>query len=87
VLYKRAVNQISVDLDGEIAILNLDTKLYFGLTDVGALIWDKLEEPSDLKALCSAVSATFNVGEEQCASDVESFLAALDKARLLIREP
>lgn len=85
VLYRRAVNQISVDLDGEIAILNLDTKLYFGLTDVGALLWEKLEEACDFESLCNAVMAAFEVGEAQCANDVQTFLAALYDARLVIR--
>jgi len=85
-LYKRAVNQISVNLNGDVAILNLSTKTYFGLTDVGVLLWEKLENPSDLSTLCAAVSVAFEVGEAECAPDVTAFLDALDKAQLLARE-
>ncbi len=33
-------NQISTDLGDEIAILNLDSGVYYGLSDVGACIWN-----------------------------------------------
>ena len=82
-LISRIPDQLSVELDGEIAILNLKSKLYFGLTDVGAFIWNLLETPIDLAALAQAVSAQFDVETAQAAADAESFLAELDGAGLL----
>ena len=83
VLLSRVTDQLSCELNGEIAILNLKSKLYFGLTDVGAFIWTLLEAPTDKAALRQAVAEEFDVDAVQCAADVESFLQDLDKAGLL----
>ena len=83
VLIARIPDQLSVELDGEIAILNLKSKLYFGLTDVGAFIWNLLETPTDLAALAAAVSANFNVDTARASADAERFLTELDGAGLL----
>lgn len=79
----RVADQLSVELDGEIAILNLKSKKYFGLTDVGAFIWERLETPTDLGTLAQAVAAEFDVDLTSCANDIERFLNALAQARLL----
>jgi len=85
--YSRAANQISVDLDGDIAILNLGSKTYFGLTDVGAFIWEQLENPKRFQDLLAAISAEFAVDEGRCAADLENFLAAMVKAGLVETAP
>ena len=84
VLISRVADQLSVELDGEIATLNLKSKLYFGLTDVGAFIWNLLETPTSLALLGKAVSEHFDVDIEQATADAELFLAELDRAGLLI---
>lgn len=83
VLISRVADQLSVELDGEIAILNLKSKLYFGLTDVGAFIWNLLETPTSLALLGKAVSEQFDVDIEPSTADAQRFLAELDRAGLI----
>ena len=83
VLMSRIPDQLSVELDGEIAILNLNTKLYFGLTKVGAFIWKLLETPASQAALVRAVCENFEVKTQQTSDDVKRFLVELDDAGLL----
>ena len=82
-LFSRATEQISVDLKGDIAILNLKTKTYFGLAEVGAFIWQKLENPTDLPSLTQAVEDEFEVESEPCSADVTVFLEKLASLGLL----
>ena len=82
-LFSRATDQVSADLNGEMAILNLQTKTYFGLADVGAFIWQKLEVPTDLANLTQAVVTEFEVEVEQCNADVTAFLDRLSALSLL----
>ena len=42
---KKSPHQVSTGLGDEVAILNLQSTLYFGLDEVGACIWQELEEP------------------------------------------
>ena len=82
-LYSRATDQVSADLNGDMAILNLQTKTYFGVAEVGALIWRKLEVPTDFASLTQAVTAEFEVGSAQCDADVTRFLEKLASLGLI----
>lgn len=81
--FMRAQGQLSCELDGEIALLNLDSKLYFGLTDVAATIWRELEAPKDFEAIVAAVIAEYEVDAEQCRQDLGEFLGHLQERGLL----
>jgi len=42
---KKSAQQVSCNLDNEVAILDLQAACYFGLNEVGAFIWQLLDEP------------------------------------------
>lgn len=81
--FARAQRQLACELDGEIALLNLDSKLYFGLKDVAATIWHTLETPQTCEAIVAAVVAEFEVEAEQCREEIRTFLGVLRERRLL----
>jgi hypothetical protein len=76
-LIRRSPHQASCKLNDEVAILNLDTALYFGVDRVGAQIWAALEVPKTVAALCDDVVGRFEVGPAECRGDVEKFLTRL----------
>jgi Coenzyme PQQ synthesis protein D (PqqD) len=80
---KQSIQQVSCNLNGEIAILNLKSTLYFGLDEVGACIWEALAEPRRVSELCEQVLERFDVGEPQCQADMIDFLARLNEAGLV----
>jgi hypothetical protein len=82
-MVKQSIQQVSCNLNGEIAILNLKSTLYFGLDEVGACIWEATAEPRKVSELCERVLQRFNVGEQQCQADVIEFVGRLDEAGLL----
>lgn len=82
-MVKRAAHQVSCGLNDEVAILNLQSTLYFGLDEVGACVWQALEEPRRVGALCKAVADRFAVSDTACEGDVLAFLAALQAAGLI----
>ena len=82
-LFSRATDQVSADLNGDMAILNLQTKTYFGLDGVGAFIWQKLEVSTDLASLARAVLEEFEIEPERCSVDVTEFLEKLASLGLL----
>jgi hypothetical protein len=79
----RSSGHLSCDLNGEVAILNLDSKLYFGVTQVGAFIWRLLDSPSSVIAISEAVAIQFDVDPDRCAADVQRFLGELEAAGLI----
>ena len=82
-MVKQSTKQVSCNLNGEIAILNLTSALYFGLDEIGACIWEAMAEPRKVSELCERVLERFNVAEEQCQADVVEFVGKLDEAGLL----
>lgn len=80
---KQATDQVSCSLDDEVVILNLESSLYFGLDEVAACIWEAMREPATPSEICQKVMDRFDVQEEQCLSDVLSFLEKLAEASLI----
>lgn len=80
---RRSAAQVSCNLDEEVAILDLDKSLYFGLAGVGAHIWEALENPRSVGEICESVVLNFDVAPEVCRADVLKFLASLEQAGLV----
>lgn len=78
-----APNQISCDLGGEAAILNLDTGTYYGLDPVGAAIWNLLREPRTLATVRDAVLAEFDVEPDRCERDLFALVEQLAATGLI----
>lgn len=60
------VGRASVDFNGMLS-----------LNESGALLWRTLERGADRDALVAALTAAYEVGEDEAARDVEEFLATL----------
>ena len=77
-------NQVSTDLGDEIAILNLDSGVYYGLSDVGACIWNFMGEPRDRRAKFSMnVCYTYDVSPDRLHSDLIELLNELADSGLI----
>jgi hypothetical protein len=78
-----ARDQVSCDLAGEVAILDMKSGVYYGLNAVGARIWNLIQEPTPLDAICATILEEYDVEADQCASDVLTLLQALLANRLV----
>jgi hypothetical protein len=76
-------DQVSCDLAGETAILNLADGVYYGLDPIGATVWNMLGEPRSVEHLCGAVMAEYDVEEEECERDVVALLEELRSKGLI----
>jgi hypothetical protein len=82
--YKLTSEQIASKVAGETVILNHNKGAYYGLDEVGVLVWDALEKgPQTLDGLCEAVLAEYDVEKEECKSDVDALLKDLISERLV----
>ena len=71
-------DQVSCDLAGEAAILNITTGVYYGLDPVGARIWSLVQEARRVSAVQDTIVGEYDVDPARCASDL---LALLEKLR------
>jgi hypothetical protein len=76
-------DQVSCDLAGEAAILNLENSVYYGLNPVGARIWSLIQTPVTVSALCDAIVDEYDVDDQRCKRDLLDLLAQLADARLI----
>lgn len=73
-----AKDQVSCDLEGEAAILNLANGTYYGLDLIGAQVWTLLQQPRRVAEIRDAVLREYEVEPERCQSDL---LALLERLR------
>lgn len=78
-----AKQQVSCDLAGQAAILNLHSGLYYGLEGVGARIWDLIQEPRTVRQLRDLLTEEYDVEPERCERDLLSLLSRLEAAGLI----
>lgn len=82
--YKLTSQQIASQVGDEIVILNHNKGAYYGLDEVGVLVWNNLEkEPKTLDALCEAVTTEYDIDKESCQGDIELLLKDLISEKLV----
>jgi hypothetical protein len=82
--YQLTSNQISSKVAGETVILNHTKGAYYGLDEVGVLIWDVLETgPQTIDSLCQAVIEEYEVDAETCRADIDGLLKDLISEKLV----
>ena len=76
-------DQVSADLSGEAAILNLKTSTYFGLNTVGASIWKLVREPKTVSQIRDAIIQEYDVEPDRCEHDILELLQELSRHGLI----
>ena len=76
-------DQVSADLSGEAAILNLKTSTYFGLNTVGASIWKLIQEPKTVSQIRDAIIEEYDVEPNRCEHDILELLQELSEYGLI----
>ena len=69
-------DQVSCDLSGESAILNLKAGVYYGLNEVGTRIWKLIQEPKRMGELLDAILEEYEVEPDRCEADIIALLQA-----------
>jgi len=72
-----AKEQVSSDLAGEAVILDFKSGVYYGLNEVGASIWNLIQEPKTVNEIRDAILEEYEVEPEQCDRDLKAILQQL----------
>lgn len=78
-------NQVSTDLEGEVIVLGLRSGAYFGLDNVGVLIWNLMHEPRRVESIRDAILEEFDVDFQSCETDLLAFLEKLANEGLILQ--
>lgn len=78
-----SAEQVSCDLEGEAAILDLKSGTYYGLDEVGATIWNLVARPTAVSAIRDVLLARYEVDTERCEQDLLVLLGELREHGLI----
>jgi hypothetical protein len=75
--------QVSADLGEEAVILGLDSSIYYGLNEVGARVWQLVQEPRTVASIRDTLVLEFDVEPHRCERDVVSVLRDMQRESLI----
>lgn len=78
-----AADQVSCELEGEAAILNLASGAYHGLDPVGSAVWNMIARPIAVGKIVDTMIAQYDVDRARCERDLLVLLAKLDERGLI----
>jgi hypothetical protein len=79
-------DQVSTNLEEEAVILNLQDGVYYGLNDLGARIWNLLQEPRTVRKIRDILLQEYEVEPERCQQDLLQLLGELAAKGLITVE-
>jgi hypothetical protein len=75
--------QVSCEVNGETVILHFDSGNYFGLNDVGTLVWKMIAQPRSVGELRDAILHEYEVNTDQCERELLDLLGELRERGLV----
>ncbi len=78
-----ARDQVSCDVGGEAAILQLASGVYYSLDAVGSRIWALLQSLRSVREIRDTLVAEYDVPADRCERDLLGLLEALAGAQLI----
>lgn len=78
---------LAAKVGDELVMMSAEQGHYIGLSEVGARIWELLDTPRDLDAVCAQLQLEYDVAAEICRAEVESFLNELVKHGAIALDP
>ena len=70
---------LAAKVGDELVMMSAEKGNYIGLSEVGARIWELIETPQEVDAVCAQLIDEFEVAPDVCRTEVETFLNELVK--------
>jgi predicted deacylase len=78
---------LTAKVGDELVMMSAEKGNYIGLSEVGARIWDLIDTPQDIDAVCAQLQSEYDVTPETCRAEVETFLNELVKHGAIALDP
>jgi hypothetical protein len=76
-LIRKQGDWLSAKVGDELVMMSAEKGNYIGLSEVGTRIWELIETPQEIDAVCAQLLEEFEVAPEICRAEVEAFLNEL----------
>ncbi len=86
-IIRRRGDWLAAKVGDELVMMSAEKGNYIGLSEVGARIWELIETPRHVDAVCAQLQDEFDVTPDVCRADVETFLNELEKHGAIALDP
>lgn len=83
-IIRRNKEVLSGKIDEEVVMMSVEKGNYYSLDLVASRVWELLEEPTTLRALCDQLLEEYEVDRETCERDVLEFLDKLRDQEIIL---
>lgn len=74
---------VSCDLGGETAMLDMKEGIYYGLNEIGTIIWELIQKPITLQEIIDKILEEYEVDDETCYADVVELIDQMVENKLV----
>lgn len=74
---------MSCTIGGEAVILSVNDGTYYGLNEVGARIWNLIQQPRTISELRGVLLTEYDVDGDRCQEEIEQLISQLETKRLV----
>jgi hypothetical protein len=78
---------LAAKVGDELVMMSAQKGSYIGLSEVGARIWELIETPQDVDAVCARLQREYDVTPGACRAEVETFLNELVQHGAIALDP
>jgi hypothetical protein len=82
-VYRRAAELLEAELGNELVALEPEAGKCFGFNEVATWVWRRLAEPASFEQLRTELLGEYEVGEEQCGSELRELLEDMGEKGLI----
>jgi hypothetical protein len=73
----RSGTALSTEVDGEAVLIGIETGRYYGLDAIGTAIWNRIEQPCSIDALCAGLAEEFEGDPAVIEEETRAFIDLL----------
>jgi len=82
-LVAQSETPMAASVDNEVVLLNAAAGTYYGFSEPGCEVWNRIAAPTKVGHLCAELAAEFDADLETITRDVVAFLYQLAEYKLI----
>lgn len=82
-LVAQSQTPMAATVDNEVVLLNVAAGTYYGFSELGCEVWNRIAAPTKVDRLCAELAAEFDADVETITRDVVAFLDRLAEYKLI----
>jgi hypothetical protein len=81
--YSQNPDLLSVEMDGDLVMMSIETGNYFGVSGIGPRVWELIGTPRTFAELMDTICVEYEVDAETASADLRNFLEKLSDNGML----